>query len=357
MSQEKLPGKKIVICTPEFDVKVGGSVALHVLAKELIANQCKVMLFLINGDKKQNDFCNKYATPEDIDDSTVVVYPEIIEGNPLNAKHVVRWMLCGLGVHSKRDIYKTWGNEDLVFHYSAFNGGYSLHDVEILHAIWLDPTMKDNHLPRSGSCYLFKKASSFHKKITMIHPKDAILIDSCSLEEVIDIFNRTEYFYCYDPYSFYTTIAALCGCIPIVYPIEGLSKEDWVKTKSTSLVCPRAQKNLSGIAYGIEDIQYAKETLCDVRRDKADLIEFGKKTVRSFIGTVEIYFFEKKKNKHCKTVGMLADRFWSLRGEAVSDDAVSERERLKKEIAVMRASKFWKFREKYMAVKSLFFRV
>ena len=52
-----------------------------------------------------------------------------------------------------------------------------------------------------------------------------------SLKEKCDIFNQCKYFYCYDPNSMYVIYAALCGCIPIIYPLEGVSKTDYMKNR------------------------------------------------------------------------------------------------------------------------------
>ena len=56
----------------------------------------------------------------------------------------------------------------------------------------------------------------------------------------------------YDTQTFYASIAALCGCIPIVVPEIGKTKEDYVKKDD----------HLLGIAYGdtSTEIEYAIQT-------------------------------------------------------------------------------------------------
>jgi hypothetical protein len=292
-----------------------------------------------------------------------VVYPEIIAGNPLGAKCVVRWILCDLGIHCDSDIYKTWGGNDLVFHFSSFNTKYNPNSIDILYNIWVDPTIANRGLPRNGSCYLFKKASSFHKKIKLIHPSDALMIDNLSNEEIINIFNSKEYFYCYDPYSFYDSIAALCGCIPIIYPLEGTNKLEWLKTKAIFQAYLNKSDNVAGIAYGIDDIEYAKNTLQNVWKEKREVIEFGEKTVNNFIDKVDKYFFQKQKDYQFKTLDRMVDILgWNIieyNKEIIYDkqivDNLNKLIRQKdQEIALVKSSKFWKLREKYMNFKNKF---
>mgnify|MGYP001402954109 CR=1 FL=1 len=389
MSQKKLFRKKVVIYTYKLDLKVGGIIVLHKLAQDLIENKCKVMLYTNNHDRYQNEFCNKFATLKDIDNNTIVVYPEVIEGNPLKAKHVVRWILCDLGIHCSKNIYKTWSLDDLVFHFSTFNSKCDPRNIDLLYTVWIDQAVKNNDLPRNGSCYLFKKASSFHKNIRLIHPMNSVLIDNCSNEEIINIFNSKEYFYCYDPYSFYASMAALCGCIPIVYPINGISKLDWLKSKAIFQPYLDKHDNISGIAYGINDIQYAKNTIQNVSKEKKDIVKFGKKTIINFIDKVDTYFFKNRGDYQFKTVERMADVLgWNMDDSDRKDEKIShlkqtvlqkseEISHLKQtvlqkseqisqlkqtvlqksgEIDFIKSSKFFKTWQKYNQIKKMFFK-
>jgi len=118
-----------VIYTPPLKDDIGGIVVLHNLAKELC--NLKVRTFLYTGFAPyKNDFCNNFVLKSRsqiiTDEKTIVVYPEIIKGNPLNAKYVVRWLLCDVGIHTDKETHLTWGKDDLVFHYSTFNMKYNV---------------------------------------------------------------------------------------------------------------------------------------------------------------------------------------------------------------------------------------
>ena len=78
------------------------------------------------------------------------------------------------------------------------------------------------------------------------------IIDHFSERDIVRIFNETQYCYCYDTQTFYTTIAAVCGCIPIVVPEQGKTRTDYTMGDDTSY----------GVAYGDteDEIAYAIAT-------------------------------------------------------------------------------------------------
>lgn len=84
---------------------------MHYLAKvinDLNNPKFKAKLFIYNNLKYDNIFCNDFATIDELDDNTIVIYPETITGNPLNCKNVVRWILLELGIEMPLDHYINW---------------------------------------------------------------------------------------------------------------------------------------------------------------------------------------------------------------------------------------------------------
>jgi hypothetical protein len=76
----------------------------------------------------------------------------------------------------------------------------------------------------------------------------------------------------------------LCGCIPIVIPIKGLSKYEWLKTLYVAPYLKAKQLyNLNGVAYGINDISFAKSTIHLVRQEQDAIELYGKDTVKQFV--------------------------------------------------------------------------
>lgn len=184
----------------------------------------------------------------EIDENFIVVYPEIVEGNPLNAKNVVRWLLHKPGYHTGKINY---GENELYFYYQQFFNDKSLNPDEdnLLRLVLIRKDIFYNKgLPnRKGTCYAVRKSkrTDFQHDVT-----GSILIDNLSLEQVAEVFNKCEYFYSYDTKTSYSRYAVLCGCKSIVVPEKGVTKEEWQPEEYLRY----------GIAYGIEDMEYAEKT-------------------------------------------------------------------------------------------------
>jgi hypothetical protein len=234
--EKKLYNEKhlIVIYTPPFDIKCGGIVVMHYLAQlinELHHPKFYAKLFMHNNLKYDNVFCNEFASMDDINDNTIVIYPETISGNPLGAKNVVRWILLELGIEMPIDHYKNWSSTDLVYHWEPISSNEP--DFKQLTCPFFNNIFKHNNTNiKFETCYLIKKAPIIHKNgIHYTHPSDSINIENLSLAEISDIFNKCKYFYAYDPNTAYILYAAVCGCIPIIHEIEGINEEEYFSSK------------------------------------------------------------------------------------------------------------------------------
>ena len=274
-----------VIFSPSFKANVGGVVALFNLARIIDEAGFRCKIFDMNGLNLPNSIFVKYAIEADVSENTVVVYPEVIFGNPLKANYIVRWILCELGINSSHNIYTTWGKDDFVYHYCTYNPNEDVKNYNILAPLYLNPALKNYGKSRDGYCHIIRKAHKFHNPLEYIHPQDSLFLDdNLSQEILIDILNRKEYLISYDPYSFISNMAALCGCIPIVIPIAETTKTAWFKSTSLSRILElHGQHELKGIAYGLEEIEYARNTLHEVRHQQQLHVMYGEQTVQHFI--------------------------------------------------------------------------
>jgi hypothetical protein len=135
----------------------------------------------------------------------------------------------------------------------------------------------DRQLKRSGGCY-FTKGQSI---TTKYHDNNDLNLDNIysipSIQRnkyLSDIFNTKEYFICYSHRSFIAGLAALCGCNVIVIPYDGASKEYWMKGMPVMKY---------GVAYGVEDIQWAIDTKHLVTDHVKDFQKKGIDSVQTFI--------------------------------------------------------------------------
>jgi hypothetical protein len=279
---------KIIIYTAPFSNKCGGIVVLHYIAKlinEYNPNKYYAKLFILNNLRYNNIFCNNFASIDEVNDNTVVIYPEIVSGNPLNCKNVVRWILLALGIEMPIDHYKNWAKSDLIYHWEAKDP-----TLNKLTCHYINPIFYNNNYDRSTTCYLIKKGRLIHSNINYFHLNDSIDIENLSIEEISNIFNKSKYFYSYDPKSMYMIYALICGCVPIIYPLENITKEEYFKT---TIFYKNGVIYNKGIAYGnsSEEITYAENTLIDGIIEIKLIFQDEINTVYNFLNNAKTIFF------------------------------------------------------------------
>lgn len=113
-----------------------------------------------------------------------------------------------------------------------------------------------------------------------VHPDGSISLDNLSHAEISRIFNQCKYFISYDPYTYYSIYAVLCGCISIVIPDSGVAKNEWYPE----------EKSRYGRAYGMDDIEYAVQTtpllLAQIQAQNTDNLQ----SVNAFVELCQSYF-------------------------------------------------------------------
>jgi hypothetical protein len=204
--------------------------------------------------KVNNNFENKIlADLESVknNDDWIVIYPEITFGNPLGAKHVIRWLLHNPGEHTGK-IYYASGELHVKYHH-----GFS--DFHFPGATLSENTLNISYFPlhlyndyevtsaRSGTAYCLRKGRG---RVLVHDVENSILIDGMSHEETAAVLRRVKTFISYDLYTAYSVFAALCGCDSIVVPEEGVTKEKWF----------RLPEERYGVAYGFDDIDHMRDT-------------------------------------------------------------------------------------------------
>lgn len=246
---------KFIVFSPSYDPNIGGVIVLHKLCHLLndLGHQAELYPFFSTVNNKSatsrlfrkiKNFLRRtfkkyktnpaFNTPiyskNKVEDNCIVIYPEIVTGNPLNAKNVVRWFLHKPGFHTGEAIY---GNNELYFDFNSF-----VHNLTFSGSRLSETRLYINHVPtdkynlnkaleadrRFGTAYCLRKGKD--KKI--VHElEDSILIDGKSHKEISDIFKSVHTFISYDVYTAYSPFAVLCGAKSIVVPDKGVSIDEW----------------------------------------------------------------------------------------------------------------------------------
>jgi len=244
---------QIIIAAPCYNESIGGVVVLHKLChilNELGYNSSLTTTLKLSGQTEYFILNNKYNTKIATEinlEKDIIIYPEIEPGNPFGGKNVIRWILNDYHLPEKDNTLSTWEGTDYWLYYS--NEFYdSLRDKNILHVreTKLD-IFKNYNLERNiKACFTYRKNHHLRSILPIIHPENSIEIPHIiSDKELVNIFNSCERFYSYDTETYLNELAAICGCESIVIP-----------NPNAKLV-----KDRYGVAYGIENLDYAKSTV------------------------------------------------------------------------------------------------
>lgn len=158
----------------------------------------------------------------------IVVYPEVITGNPLNAAVVVRYVLNFPGLLGGDKVYAP---EEFVIAYSqklADAAGVGADRVLFIPASDTNVFYRPPEgAVRSGSCFYADKYRKVHDgKLFPVTDGSVEItrgIGSQTPEEVADLLRRSELFYCYEN-SALAIEAILCGCPTVFLPNPHLTE-------------------------------------------------------------------------------------------------------------------------------------
>ena len=213
-----------------------------------------------------------------VDEDTIVIYPDMVYGNPLGAKKIVRWFLY----HNRFDD-NAYNKDDFFICYREIFNDWRLNPEGIMVQtpyFDIDKYKRYNYGKRSGKCYIIRKGGCRNDIPASL---DGIVIDDLLEEEKVKIFNESEYCISYDTQTAYSSIAALCGCVSVIIPEEGKSKVDY-RTES--------EKNL-GVAWGFDEkeILWARETQKELLNLYISINKSGLESAKNFV--------EKCKERFC----------------------------------------------------------
>lgn len=285
----------------------GGSIVLHKLAYELAVRDFNVYIFTEPAFKhenikvihseyhyqngKTNLSWDNFSYPIN---NTIAIYPQTILGNPFNCKHVVRWILY----HTTEEIEKTFSDNDIYFYFGDFKTFRNVEKKTLtIFEYNLDKLYQENFGKRDGFCHIL------HKHTPKNSEEILEVFNSKSLNEFentkrLDFdflkkeLNKYEYFLTFDKKSYYTLSAILCGCKAIILDTENYSEfqtnafslsEDYQKVLTPTEYRINNPIQMFGVAYGLNDISWANETIKFAKQHLIEMDKIDKKTVDYFV--------------------------------------------------------------------------
>lgn len=146
----------------------------------------------------------------------IAIYPEIVNGNPLQGDTIVRYLLNKPGTMSLTvNGVSTPGPtefdpKDNLYYFSRIFGRAKDEEHYMFLPILNLHLFKDQRKKRTKTCFLIGKGTNRRQ-----HPEDSIELTrgfASDQQALADLLNECHTFYCYDPLSAMMEVSRLCGC-------------------------------------------------------------------------------------------------------------------------------------------------
>lgn len=209
---------------------------LHFLCSQLNALGHQATVFIYSSEQ-----ITSFGNPIGHDPQAIVIYPEVITNNPLNAQKVVRYLLNKEAAIDGKPI--EWGANDFSI---AFSKLYK-NDCDVLFYPIVDlETTTNRNEPRQYNSFYIGKGNKY--AVCPPLPDCQEITIQTSREEYLDILNKSKILFTYDSLTGINLDAALCGAMPyfLLKPldnmkegelgkfwIESLDKQEIAETKET----------------------------------------------------------------------------------------------------------------------------
>ena len=222
--------------------------------------------------------CKRKFIPR-VGDNTIVIYPEVVRGNILHAKNVVRWFLYkNLYLKEEGD----FNSKDLFITYRDIFNDWKLNpNGNRVYVSYFDRNLyrQVNFQNREGNCYIIRKGVN---RNDLPKKYDGAVIDNYSELKKVEEFNKCKFCYSYDTQTTYAKIAALCGCIPIIMTENNKTRKDYLMGDDKGY----------GVAYGntSEEIEYAINTRKELEKEFDRRDKKNEENICNFIEYCKQYF-------------------------------------------------------------------
>jgi hypothetical protein len=213
-----------VIVAPPFSELSSGNRALHRLCHLLNKAGYAAAMYILPNASAETTTKSAWNTPlfnaDRVHDETIVVYPEIVRGNPLRAQQCVRWLLNypgllgGPTMFEPTDRILVWDRRMLGRVSSML--AQTLGPEDVLTVSVVDPEFMycDPSVPRTVDSYFIYKGRYVRERYRVPGEADMICIDKTVLTQraLGDLLRRTRCLYSYDHATMIFHEALICGC-------------------------------------------------------------------------------------------------------------------------------------------------
>jgi hypothetical protein len=259
---------------------------------------------------------SEYLTEQDVIDwdKTIVIYPEDTIGYPLNAKHIVRWLLFR-PIESK---YNSWNKTDLIYYFSSFsvnaelpNHKYLMYCIRLREYPYQNTDKIYKSIGMRRKCWNWFTQDEVNEYLSVCDRS----VDGYHYNDIVSMIRASDEFRCCDAYSYWSFIAAFVGVTSIIKPIHNTTKEAWCK----SLVCSDyilnkfnpedyvnelidysieeiKQRQPFGVAWGDneDEIKWAQKTNHLCYKQQQQVAKYGEETIQNAINDWMTLFFGEK---------------------------------------------------------------
>jgi hypothetical protein len=301
--------RPFIVLAPAFRANSAGIRVLHTLCNELNAGgrtaylmfyrfragSTDIDVYVPDGDA---DYCKLYTcTPRlpacsdierfrDLIDAAYVIYPEVVAGNPLNARRVVRYVLNSPAANG----YPM--REDKKDYIVAFSGDYWPNPHSIATMMFEEPLFNDENsrpaMERTMDCTYIGKGATFGDCFRI---QGSVLIERnwpADKESLSIMLRNTRYFYTWDLNSQTNLDALNCGAIPVAVRWTPLTSETFDPVLGPP---PFAESTFQN---GVITVAYEPEQFNERRRRYLDYFQAAAlavpQTVSKLAADIETYF-------------------------------------------------------------------
>lgn len=155
----------------------------------------------------------------------IAIYPEIVQGNPLGATKIIRYILNRPGYMAMNGVPgpSSFDPTDSQYYFSQLFADHKINSF-FLPIVDLNTFYVQEKSTRINSCKFIGKGIDTHSTRT----EDLFTIDrpfARDQRRLADYLNTCEVMYCFDPCSAMTEIARLCGCRVVMVNNTQYTKE------------------------------------------------------------------------------------------------------------------------------------